>query len=56
LNGFGSSVSYRLFDLQGNVVRSGYAAGSIDFGGVKSGNYVLKVGGTAGLTEKILLK
>ena len=56
LNGFGSSVSYRLFDLQGNVVRSGYAAGSIDFGGVKSGNYVLKVGGTAGLTKKILLK
>ena len=56
LNGFGSSVSYRLFDLQGNEVRSGYAAGSIDFGGVKSGNYVLKVGGTAGLTKKILLK
>ena len=56
LNGFGSSVSYRLFDLQGNVVRSGYATGSIDFGGVKSGNYVLKVGGTAGLTKKILLK
>ena len=56
LNGFGSSVYYRLFDLQGNVVRSGYAAGRIDFGGVKSGNYVLKVGGTAGLTKKILLK
>ena len=56
LNGLGQNVQYRLFDMQGNTVHSGFAAGHIDFSGVKSGNYVLKVGGTAGLTKKILLK
>ena len=56
LGGFGGSISYKLFDLQGNVVRSGYAAGSIDFGGVTSGNYVLKVNGAAELTKKIVLE
>ena len=56
LNGLGQNVQYKLFDMQGNVVRSGYAAGNIDFGGVKSGSYLLKVKGNLELTEKIVLK
>ncbi len=56
LNGLGQNVQYKLFDMQGNVVRSGYAAGRIDFGGVKSGSYLLKVKGNLELTEKIVLK
>ena len=56
LNGFGSSVSYRLFDMQGNTVHSGFAAGHIDFSGVKSGSYLLKVKGNLELTRKIVLK
>ena len=56
LNGLGQNVQYKLFDMQGNVVRSGYAAGRIDFGGVKSGSYLLKVKGNLELTKKIVLK
>ena len=56
LNGFGSSVSYSLFDMQGNTVHSGIAAGQIDFSSVKSGNYLLKVKGNLELTRKIVLK
>ncbi len=56
LNGLGRTAQYKLFDMQGNVVRSGYAAGRIDFGGVKSGSYLLKVKGNLELTEKIVLK
>lgn len=56
LNGLGRTAQYKLFDMQGNVVRSGYAAGRIDFGGVKSGSYLLKVDGRLELTKKIVLK
>lgn len=56
LNGLGRTAQYKLFDMQGNVVRSGYAAGRIDFGGVKSGCYLLKVDGRLELTKKIVLK
>lgn len=56
LNGFGRTAQYKLFDMQGNVVRSGYAAGRIDFGGVKSGSYLLKVKGSLEMTQKIVLK
>ena len=56
LNGFGGSVYYRLFDMQGNTVESGYAAGSINFSDMKTGNYVLKVKGDIELTKKIVLE
>ncbi len=56
LNGLGQNVQYRLFDMQGNTVHSGFAAGHIDFSGVKSGNYLLKVKGNLELTRKIVLK
>ena len=56
LNGLGRTAQYKLFDMQGNVVRSGYAAGRIDFGGVKSGSYLLKVKGSLEMTQKIVLK
>lgn len=56
LNGLGQNVQYRLFDMQGNTVHSGFAAGHIDFSGVKSGSYLLKVKGNLELTRKIVLK
>lgn len=56
LNGLGRTAQYKLFDMQGNVVRSGYAAGRIDFSGVKSGSYLLKVKGSLEMTQKIVLK
>ena len=56
LNGLGQNVQYRLFDMQGNTVHSGFAAGHIDFSGVKSGSYLLKVKGSLEMTQKIVLK
>lgn len=56
LNGLGRQVQYSLFDMQGNTVHSGIAAGQIDFSSVKSGNYLLKVKGNLELTRKIVLK
>ena len=56
LNGLGQNVQYKLFDMQGNVVRSGFAAGHVDFSGVKSGSYLLKVKGSLEMTQKIVLK
>ena len=56
LNGLGRQVQYSLFDMQGNTVHSGIAAGQIDFSSVKSGNYLLKVKGNLELTRKIELK
>ncbi len=56
LKGLGQNVQYRLFDMQGNTVHSGFAAGHIDFSGVKSGSYLLKVKGNLELTRKIVLR
>ncbi len=55
LDGFGDNVYYRLFDMQGNTVDSGYTNGNIDLSDVKSGSYLLKVKGSFDMTKKITL-
>ena len=55
LDGFGDNTYYRLFDMQGNTVDSGYTSGNIDLSDVKSGSYLLKVKGSFEMTKKITL-